>query len=144
MASLAVTKTPSVHRRLGNANLSQLAFPGEGNPNFALDRSHWDSTVLKTKAGQTLPPPPPRCLIQQKGGHSLLLSYLVWCSDVGRAIVFSKSLLPCWLSLTLCVYCHGLKLGSVTFYCSETIYLSPPSERQMSSANQRPRTNTPF
>ena len=30
------TKTPSLHRRLGSATLSQLAFPGEGNPNFQL------------------------------------------------------------------------------------------------------------
>ena len=28
------TKTPSMHRRLGSATLSQLAFPGKGNPNF--------------------------------------------------------------------------------------------------------------
>ena len=28
------TKTPSMHARLGNASLSQLAFPEESDPNF--------------------------------------------------------------------------------------------------------------
>ena len=32
-------KTPSTHRRLGIAILSQLAFPGESNPNFPLEKS---------------------------------------------------------------------------------------------------------
>ena len=32
--------TPSMHRRLGSATLSQLAFPGEGNPNFAWKKFH--------------------------------------------------------------------------------------------------------
>ena len=30
---------------LGSAILSQLAFPGEGNPNFPWEKSHLDSTV---------------------------------------------------------------------------------------------------
>ena len=42
-------KTPSLHRRLGSATLSQLAFPGEGNPNFPWEKSHWDNTVFKSK-----------------------------------------------------------------------------------------------
>ena len=41
------TKTPSMHQRLGNATLSQLAFPREGNPNFPWVKSHWDNTVVK-------------------------------------------------------------------------------------------------
>ena len=36
-----------MHRRLGNATLSQLAFPGEGNPNFPWEKSHWDNTAVK-------------------------------------------------------------------------------------------------
>ena len=27
--------------------MSQLAFPGGGNPNFPWDKSHWDNTVVK-------------------------------------------------------------------------------------------------
>ena len=34
------TETPSMHRRMGSATLSQLAFPMEGNPNFPWDKSH--------------------------------------------------------------------------------------------------------
>ena len=43
------TKTPSIHLRLGSATLSQLAFPGEGNPNFPWEKSHWDDTVVTKK-----------------------------------------------------------------------------------------------
>ena len=38
-----------MHRRLRRATLSQLAFPGEGNPNFPWEKSLWDNTVVKTK-----------------------------------------------------------------------------------------------
>ena len=41
------TETPSMHARLGSATLSQLAFPGEGNPNFPLEKSHLENTVVK-------------------------------------------------------------------------------------------------
>ena len=44
------TKTPSMHRRLGSATLSQLAFPGEGNPHFLWEKSHWDNAVVKSKS----------------------------------------------------------------------------------------------
>ena len=37
-----------MHRRLGNATLSQLAFPGEGNPNFPSEKSHWNNTVVNS------------------------------------------------------------------------------------------------
>ena len=40
------TKTPSMHPTLGSATLSQLAFPGEGNPDFLWEKSHWDNTVI--------------------------------------------------------------------------------------------------
>ena len=43
------TKTPSMHRRLGSATLSQLAFPGESNPNFPWEKSHWYNSVVKKK-----------------------------------------------------------------------------------------------
>ena len=42
-------KTPSIHRRLGSATLSQPAFPKDSNPNFPREKSHWDKTVVKTK-----------------------------------------------------------------------------------------------
>ena len=41
------TKTPSMHRRLGNTTLLQLAFPGKSNPNFLWEESEWDNTVVK-------------------------------------------------------------------------------------------------
>ena len=41
------TKTPSMHPGLGSATLLQLAFPGEGTPNLAWKKSHWDNTVRK-------------------------------------------------------------------------------------------------
>ena len=44
----ADTKTPSMHRRLGNATLLQVAFPGEDNLNFPWEKSHWDNTVVKS------------------------------------------------------------------------------------------------
>ena len=34
---------------LGSATLSQLAFPGESNPNFPWEKSQWDNTVVKKK-----------------------------------------------------------------------------------------------
>ena len=37
-----------MHSRLGSATLSQLAFPGESNPNFPWEKSHWNNTVLKS------------------------------------------------------------------------------------------------
>ena len=43
------TKISSMHRRLGSAALSQLAFPGEGNPNFLWEKSHWDNIVVKKR-----------------------------------------------------------------------------------------------
>ena len=36
-----------MHRRLGSATLSQLAFPGEGNPNFPWEKSHCNNTVVE-------------------------------------------------------------------------------------------------
>ena len=44
----ANTETPSMHRRLGSATLSQLVFPGEGNLNFPREKSLWDNTVVKS------------------------------------------------------------------------------------------------
>ena len=35
--------------RLGSATLSQLAFLGEGNPNFPWENSLWDNTVVSIK-----------------------------------------------------------------------------------------------
>ena len=37
-------KTPSMHRRLCRATLSQLAFPGKNNPNFPWKKSKWDNS----------------------------------------------------------------------------------------------------
>ena len=42
-------KTTSKHHRWGSATLSQLAFPGEGNPKFPLGEVYWDNTVVKRK-----------------------------------------------------------------------------------------------
>ena len=39
-----------MHRRLGSATLSQLAFPRESNPNFPWEKSHWDNTAVKSKS----------------------------------------------------------------------------------------------
>ena len=38
-----------MHRRLASTTLSQLAFPGEGNPIFPWEKSHWDNAVVKSK-----------------------------------------------------------------------------------------------
>ena len=37
-----------MHRRLGSATLPQLAFTGEGHPNFPFEKFHWDNTVVKS------------------------------------------------------------------------------------------------
>ena len=42
------TKTRSLHRRLGSATLSQMAFPRESNPSFSWEKSEWDNTVVTT------------------------------------------------------------------------------------------------
>ena len=42
-------KKTSMHTRSGSATLSQLAFPGEGNPNFPWEKPHWNNTVVKSK-----------------------------------------------------------------------------------------------
>ena len=34
---------------LGSTTLSQLAFQGEGNPNFPWEISHWNNTIVKSK-----------------------------------------------------------------------------------------------
>ena len=34
---------------LGNATLSQLAFPGESDQNFSWEKSQWDNTIVKTR-----------------------------------------------------------------------------------------------
>ena len=49
MVDYGNTKTPSMHRRLGSATLSQLALSGDGNPNFPWEKSHWDNTVVKSE-----------------------------------------------------------------------------------------------
>ena len=41
------TKTPSMHRRLGSATLSQQDFPGENNPNIPWEKSQWYKTVTE-------------------------------------------------------------------------------------------------
>ena len=42
-------KIPSMRPRLGSVTvLSPLAFPGEGNPSFPLEKSHLDNTVVRT------------------------------------------------------------------------------------------------
>ena len=41
--------TPSMHRRLGSAAQSQLAFLEDSNPNFLWEKSQWDDTVVKKK-----------------------------------------------------------------------------------------------
>ena len=69
------TKTPSVHRKLGSATLSQLACPGESNPNFPWEKSKWDNTVVKKsrkksglQASQVEPAiqPPTNCVTQYR------------------------------------------------------------------------------
>ena len=42
------TKTPGMHRRLGSAILSQLAFLGEGNLNIPWEKSHTIKLCTKT------------------------------------------------------------------------------------------------
>ena len=44
------TKTPSMHTRFGSVTLSQLAFPGESNPNFPWEKSHWYNTAVVVMA----------------------------------------------------------------------------------------------
>ena len=39
----------NMHRSLGGATLSQLAFPGESKPSFPWEKSHVDDTVAKNK-----------------------------------------------------------------------------------------------
>ena len=34
---------------IGSATLSQLAFSGEGNPNFRREKSHWDNQLYTVK-----------------------------------------------------------------------------------------------
>ena len=41
-------KHPAYTLGLGSAPLSQMAFPGESNPNFPWEKSHWDNTVVKS------------------------------------------------------------------------------------------------
>ena len=36
--------------KLGSATLSQLAFPGECDPIFPWEQSHWDNTAVKSKS----------------------------------------------------------------------------------------------
>ena len=42
------TKTPSMHSRFGSTTLSQLASPGESNPNFPWEEFYWDHTVVQS------------------------------------------------------------------------------------------------
>ena len=42
-----------MHRRLGSATLSQLAFPRKGNPNFPWEKSFWDNTVVISKKSKS-------------------------------------------------------------------------------------------
>ena len=42
------SKTPGIHPSLGSATPLQMAFPGEGNPNFPWKKPHWDNTVVKS------------------------------------------------------------------------------------------------
>ena len=47
--TMETLKAPSMHSRLGNTTPSQLAFPGEGNPNFQWERSPWANTNTVVK-----------------------------------------------------------------------------------------------
>ena len=46
---MEILKKPTVHCRLSSATLSQLAFPGESDPNFPWEKSLQDSKVVKKK-----------------------------------------------------------------------------------------------
>ena len=63
-----------MHRRLGSATLSQLAFPGENNPNFPWDISQWDNTVVKKKKRK-------RKKRRKKGGHSPGIQHRFWSEN---------------------------------------------------------------
>ena len=47
------TKTPNMHLRLGSATLLQLAFLGEGNPNFPWVKSQWNNTMVNNNNKNT-------------------------------------------------------------------------------------------
>ena len=51
------TETPSMHRRLGSATLSQLAFPGESNSKFPWEKPQWGNTVVTKKYIKKMRPP---------------------------------------------------------------------------------------
>ena len=38
-----------MHRKLGSATLSKMAFLGESNPSFSWEKSHWRNTVVKKR-----------------------------------------------------------------------------------------------
>ena len=65
------TEIPSMHRRLGSATLSQLAFPRESFPNISWEKTHWDKKLLQKS--RLLP----RLLTQSQGSkvHNETLVY---------------------------------------------------------------------
>ena len=60
-----------MHPRLGSATLSQLAFPGEGNPNFPWEKSHWDNTVVEKKKKGRVLDQTLTCLLIQAGPSTI-------------------------------------------------------------------------
>ena len=51
-ADLQEEEEPSMHCKLSwqtSPTLSQLAFPGEGDPNFPWEKSQWDNAVVRSK-----------------------------------------------------------------------------------------------
>ena len=65
-----------MHRRLGSATLSQLAFPGESNPNFPLEKSHWDYTNVLVKVKEVF----------QGNFVAFSMEKIVYCLTAGKKL----------------------------------------------------------
>ena len=93
------TKTPSMHCRLSSVTLSQLAFPKEGNPNFPREKSHWNSTAVKSKVKNC--PSEHACLHPMTAASCCRL---LFCKPGGRWSVHVSSL---WQRLLVAGCCSA-------------------------------------
>ena len=58
------------------AQLSQLAFPGEGNLNFPWEKSHWDKTVAKLQMQKYIS----KCHITLSSVTLCCTCRVIWCT----------------------------------------------------------------
>ena len=103
-----------MHRRLGGATLSQLAFPGESNPNFPWEKSYRNNTLVKRVIKKSI--------VSVK--TLFLFVVLRWPFVVDRTLdFFLSSCLPFSLAFLRCLFSLSVFLSDFpSFFLKDPLF----------------------